>query len=210
MVRPGRRAGWLIGLAAVTGCTGLVWHASDTALSAPTATTSRSDPGAAWSTGSLALSNDQPSSALFAATNLKPGTGGSRCVAITATGRQPATVKLYGTSAATTKGLASWITLTIDQGTGTGTGTGRGDSGAGCAAFIPLPAGARIYAGTLDRFAHTATGYPSGLGTWTPSGTGRQTRVFRFGYSLDPATPNSAQAGTARIGFTWQAQQRPS
>jgi len=63
-----------------------------------------------------------------------------------------------------------------------------------------------VYSGTLSGFAASAGSYASGLGTWTPTGSGPETRVFRFIYTLDPTTTNPAQSGTAAIGFTWEAQ----
>jgi hypothetical protein len=92
-------------------------------------------------------------------------------------------VKLYGTGAVTTQALASWIIRTISQGSGVGVG-------GGCTGFRPLHSGARVYAGTLARFAHTTTSYPTGLGNWAPTGRVPQTRVFQFSYTLNAATPN--------------------
>lgn len=194
-----RRAPWLTGLAAA-GCVVLVWQTSGSAFSTDTADSSRAELASSRSGGSLALSLDNASTARFTATNLKPGATGTRCLAITSSGRLPATVKMYGTEAATSRALASWITLTITQGSGSRSGR--------CAGFTPLPTGARLYSGTLARFARTATSYRSGLGTWAPTGAAPQTRVFRISYTLQAGTPNSAQAGTAAITFTWEAQQR--
>jgi hypothetical protein len=63
-----------------------------------------------------------------------------------------------------------------------------------------------VYSGTLAAFGSANTNFATGLGTWAPTGTGSETRVFQFTYTLDPATPNTAQSGTAAIGFTWEAQ----
>lgn len=199
MLRPGRCAAWLAGLAAA-GCVGLVWHASDSAFTIAAADSSRAASASDWSGGPLTLSADNASGARFSATNLKPGASSARCVAITAGARLPATVRMYGTGAASNRALASWITLTITQGSGSQSGR--------CTGFTPLPTGALLYCGSLARFARTASDYRSGLRTWTPTGAAPQMRVFRISYTLQADTPNSAQAGTASITFTWQAQQR--
>jgi len=52
----------------------------------------------------------------------------------------------------------------------------------------------------------SATSFATGLGTWAPTGTASETRVFQITYTLDPAAPNTVQGGTASIGFTWEAQ----
>lgn len=173
---------------------GVVWEASYSAFSATT-----TSPTSNWSSGTVALSDDDSNTALFTASNLKPGSTGSKCIAVTSTGSLPSTVKLYGTGAATTNALSTYVNLTITQGTG---GTFAG----GCTGFTPLGTGSSVYSGTLAGFASTATGFASGLGTWAPTGSGSETRVFQLSYTLDPAVPNSAQAGTAALGFTWEAQ----
>src|SRR6185312_6458524 len=101
--------------------------------------------------------------AMFTASNLKPGSTGSKCIAVTSTGTLPSAVKLYGTAAATTNALSSWINLTITQGTGGSFGS--------CTGFTPLASGSSVYTGTLAAFASTATGYGNGVGSWAPTGS---------------------------------------
>jgi hypothetical protein len=172
----------------------LVWHASYSAFAATT-----SNPTSNWSAGTVALSNDAPSNtAMFAATNLKPGSTGTKCIAVTSAGSLPSAVKLYGTNPATTNSLSSSINLSITQGTGGGFGS--------CTGFTALQTGSSVYSGTLAAFGTSATNYATGVGSWTPTGSGSETRVYQITYTLDPATPNTAQGGTASIGLTWEAQ----
>lgn len=168
--------------------------ASYAAFSSTTATPTNN-----WAAGTVALTDDDASTALFTATNLEPGSTGTQCIAVTSTGSLASAVRLYGTGATTTNALSSSITLTITQGTG---GTFAG----GCAGFTPLVSGAVLYTGTLADFGATATSYASGLGTWTPTGAASETRVFQFIYTLDAGAPNTTQGGTAALGFTWEAQ----
>ncbi len=196
-VRPDRRWARLVGVTSVVAGVGasaaVVWHASYSAFSATT-----SNPTNNWAAGNLALSDDDSSTAMFNATNLKPTSTGTKCIAVTSTGSLASTVKLYGTSYGTTNGLASSINLTVTQGTGGGFSS--------CTGFTPLGTGSSVFSGTLAGFAAGSTNFGNGLGTWAPTGTGSETRVFQFAYTVDPNTPNTAQSGTAAIGFTWEAQ----
>jgi hypothetical protein len=195
--RPDRRWARLVGVTSVVAGVGasaaVVWHASYSAFSATT-----SNPTNNWAAGNLALSDDDVNTAMFNASNLKPTSTGTKCIAVTSTGSLASTVKLYGTSYATTNGLASSINLTVTQGTGGGFSS--------CTGFTPLGTGSSVFSGTLAGFAAGSTNFANGLGTWAPTGTGSETRVFQFTYTVDPNTPNTAQSGTAAIGFTWEAQ----
>lgn len=192
--RAHRVAHWLAVPIAILLSGATVGTASYAAFSATTVS-----PSSNWASGTVALSDDDSSTALFSATNLQPGATGSKCIAVTSTGSLASAVKLYGTGATTTNALSSYITLTVTQGTG---GTFAG----GCAGFTPLGSGSSVYTGTLANFGTTATGYATGLGTWAPTGTASETRVFKFDYTLSSSAPNSTQGGTAALGFTWEAQ----
>ncbi|MGL5850401.1 MAG: hypothetical protein ACRCZD_06400, partial [Phycicoccus sp.] len=104
----------------------------------------------------------------------------------------------FGTSATTTNALSTHLTLTVTQGTGGSFGS--------CTGFTPLPAGSSVYSGSLAAFGSSATSYATGLGTWAPTGTASETRVYKFDYTFNNSAPNSTQGGTAAIGFTWEAQ----
>jgi hypothetical protein len=190
------RSRWAVVAAVLAGLVvsgGVVWQASYSAFSATS-----TNPTSNWSSGTVALSDDDSNTALFTASNLKPGATGTKCIAVTSTGSLPSTVKLYGTSSATTNALSTYVNLTITQGTGGSFGS--------CTGFTPLGTGSSVFSGTLAGFASSATGFANGVGTWAPTGSGSETRVFQLVYTLDPAVPNSAQAGTAALGFTWEAQ----
>jgi hypothetical protein len=197
MARPSRRTALLVGTGATLAClaasAAVVWQASYSAFSSTT-----SNPASNWAAGTVALSDDDANTAMFTASNLKPGSTGSKCIAVTSTGSLASAVKLYGTSPATTNALSSWINLSITQGLGGNFGS--------CTGFTPLASGSAVYSGTLASFASSATGYANGVGSWTPTGSGSDTRVFQITYTFDPTAPNSTQGGTASIGFTWEAQ----
>jgi hypothetical protein len=192
--RTARLAGWIAIPAALLASGLAIGGASYSAFSATTV-----NPTNNWTAGTVALSDDDANTALFTATALKPGSTGTKCIAVTSTGSLASNVELYGTGATTTNALSSSINLVITQGTG---GTFAG----GCGSFTPLATGSAVYSGTLAAFGSSATNYATGVGTWTPTGSASETRVFKFVYTVDPAAPNSTQGGTAAIGFTWEAQ----
>ena len=165
--RPSRRLvkiATLLAVPAAVAVSGLV--VSQASYSAYSATTV--NPTSNWTAGSVALTDDDSNTALFTATNLKPGQTGSNYIAVTSTGTLASTVKLYGTGAATTNNLASNITLSVVQGTGGGFGS--------CSGFTPLASGSSLYNGTLAGFGSSYTNFSNGVGTWAPTGTtGTQT-----------------------------------
>jgi Camelysin metallo-endopeptidase len=169
----------------------MVWHASYSAFSATT-----SNPTNNWAAGTVALSDDDSNTAMFNASNLKPGSTGSKCIAVTSTGSLPSAVKLYGTSYATTNALAANITITVDEGTG-------GSFAGGCAGFT---SSSQIYNGLLSTFGTGKTNYATGVGTWAPTGSASDTKVYKIVYTVSASTPDTAQGGTAALGFTWETQ----
>lgn len=104
-------------------------------------------------------------------------------------------MKLYGTSYATTNGLATNLNLTVEEGTG--------GTFSSCAGFT---GGTSIYSGTLASFGTTKTGFATGVGSWAPTGTASETKSYRITYTLSSSTPDTAQGGTAALGFTWESQ----
>ncbi|WP_420369845.1 hypothetical protein [Curtobacterium sp. L1-20] len=189
--RAARLAAWIAVPAALVASGVVVSTASYSAFSATTV-----NPTSNWTAGSVALSDDDNNTALFSATGLKPGSTGSNCITVTSTGSLPSTVKLYGTNASATKGLDANTTLTVEQGTGGGFGS--------CSGFTPASANGTLYSGLLSGF--TASNFATGLGTWAPTGTASESRVYRFTYTVSSTAPNTVQGGTAALGFTWEAQ----
>ena len=199
--RPSRKVATIVSLVAIPvalAASGLV--VAQSSYSAYSATTV--NPTSNWATGTVALSDDDANTAAFTASNLKPGSTGSRCIVVSSTGSLPSSVKLYGTAAATTKALASSINLNVTQGTGGSFGS--------CAGYTPLATGSSVYSGTLADLGSSATNFSSGVGTWNtagvPTGGAAETRTYQISYTVRPDAPNSTQAGTAAMGFTWEAQ----
>ena len=199
--RPSRKVATIVSLVAVPvalAASGLV--VAQSSYSAYSATTV--NPTSNWATGTVALTDDDNNTAAFTASNLKPGSTGTRCIVVSSTGSLPASVKLYGTGAATTKALASSINLTVTQGTGGSFGS--------CNGYTPLTSGSAVYSGTLADFGSSATNFSTGVGTWNTagvaSGAAAETRTYQLTYSVRTETTNDTQGGTAALGFTWEAQ----
>ena len=176
--------------AALLASGGLVWSASYSAFSATT-----SNPTNNWTSGTVALSDNDSETALFSATNLKPGASAAKCITVTSSGSLASTVKLYGTDYATTNNLANSINLKVEE--------GSGSTSADCAGFTA--SGAAIFDGSLPSFATTKTSFANGAGTWAPA-AGTQAKSYRVTYVLSANTPDTAQGGTAQVGLTWEAQ----
>ena len=191
--RAARTLRWLLWPAAAVTTLALVGQASYASFSAKVSNT-----GNNFSVGSVTLTDDDAGSALLSLTNLKPGSTGSRCIAVTSSGTVSSSVKLYATGATSTKSLGTYITLAITQGTGASFG--------GCTGFTALGTGSSVYSGTLAGFTSTATDYGSGTGSWAPSGNAPETRSYQFTYTVNLNTPDTSQGGTAAFGLTWEAQ----
>jgi hypothetical protein len=188
---PSRRARRLA-LAASAGAAlvlvaGLVWQSANATFTVTTYPFSSN-----WSTGTVAIGDDDAGSALFTRIGLKPGAAGTRCLTVTSTGNVPALVRLYGTGRTTTKSLTGFVNLTVQAGTGGGSGT--------CSGFSP---DSTVYTGTLAAFPTT---FGAGVGSWTTNGTSGETRTFQITYSVPSTAPTSVQGGTASVAFTWEAQ----
>ena len=195
--RPSRRFAKIASLVAVPASiavSGLV--VSQASYSAYSATTV--NPTNNWATGTVALADDDTNTAAFTATNLKPGSTGTKCIAVTSTGSLASNVKLYATNPASTKDLAANINFKVVQGSGGSFGD--------CAGFTPLVSGAELYSGTVAGFASSYTGFNKGLGDWAPTGTATETRTYQITYSVRTEAPDTTQGGTAALGLTFEAQ----
>ena len=188
-----RRRGWIVKvLATPLGLllsAGVVWQSSHSAFTATTANGTNT-----FAAGSVALADDDSTSAMFTVTGLKPGSTGSRCIAVTYNGSLAAAVKLYVKSGdLTDNGLAAYLNLTVEEGS---SATFAG----GCGSFT---GGSTAYTGTLAGLAGSHTAFGSGVGAWTPTGAG-QVKAYRITYTL--ADNNAAQNGTSTVNLTWEAQ----
>jgi hypothetical protein len=190
--RPSRRARRLAlavsGIGALAVTAGLVWQSAYAAFTESTPTYTLT-----WSTGTVAIADDDAGAVLFSASGLRPGATQTRCITVTSTGSAPSLVRLYGTGRTTTKSLSTYLTLVVSA--------GSGGSAASCVGFVPA---STVYRGTLASFPTT---YGGGVGSWTTAGdTAGESTTYQITYTLSASAPVSAQGGTAAVAFTWAAQ----
>ncbi|MBT0771506.1 hypothetical protein KIH74_21390 [Kineosporia sp. J2-2] len=147
-----------------------------------------------FSAGSVELTDDDTGAAMFTAGSLRPGSTGSRCIAVSYSGSLAAQVRLFvAPGDLTGTGLDRYLTLTVTEGTGGGSGS--------CAGFAA--AGPADFTGTLRDLAATATTWDSGIGGFAPAGAG-ETRVYRIVYTLTAGA--AAEGLAAQVRFTWEAR----
>lgn len=185
------RAGALVAAAVLCGTLGsgvLVWQGTAAVFSASTVNGSNS-----WTAGSVALSDDDAGSALFAASGLVPGASGANCLAVTYSGDVATSVRLYASASADVSSVAQYLDVVIEVGAGGGFGS--------CGAFV---ASSTIYSGTLSDFTTVKDSWANGVPGWSPSGPG--SRVYKVSYTLNAATPSAKQGATTTATFTWEAQ----
>lgn len=186
---------WLLVPGTLLASSALVHQASNAAFSATT-----SNPSNSWATGSVQLTDDDggtsPSTgtAMFSLSGLKPGDSGERCILVTSQSSLPATVKLRTSSVSSTNSLSTYLDLVVQSGSG-------GTFGGGCGGFTST---STDFTGTLSVFG-TKTSYSSAVGSWSTTAP-NQTRTYRVAYTLNTATPDSAQSSTASATVVWEAQ----
>jgi len=156
-------------------------------------------PNYSLASDSVSLHDDDSGTAMFTATNLKPGSTGARCIVVTAPGSVASSVRMYARDYRTTNGLGESLNVVIDEGTGGTFASGPGS----CTGFA---LSGHAFRGTLADFAASKTSFATGVRGWAPDGSAPVSRTYRLSFTLDPATPNEVQAGTAAIGLTWEQQ----
>jgi hypothetical protein len=164
----------------------LVWQSTNAVFSSTT-----SNAANAWTAGAVTLFDDDSSAALFTAAGLVPSSTGTNCITVTYSGNVSTAVKLY--VSASSGSLAPYVDLVVTEGSGGSFGS--------CTGF----SGTQIYSGTLSAFAAASSAYANGIGSFAPTTSG-QTKVYKFTYTLDSASPNGMQSQTASATFQWESQ----
>jgi len=154
---------------AIVAAAAMVWQSSNAAF-----TGSTRNSGNNWSTGAVALSDDDAGSARFQVENIVPGQTDTKCLKVTANASVPGTVKGYAVNPApSVHGLENRIKIAIDAGTGGGFST--------CDGFTSEE---NLVTGvTLGQLATVDT-YEEGIGGWEV-GTGTHSRTYRLTWTFD-------------------------
>jgi len=173
----------------------VVWQSSYAAFSTTTV-----NPSNTFGSGSVVLSDDDSGTAMFTPTLLKPADTGTKCIVVTSTGTLASAVELYATGYSTTNGLSTYLDMVIDEGTG---GTFASSGPTSCTGFV---AGATSSPARWPRSAPPRPALPPVSAPGHRRGPVRRPGPTGSKYTLNAATPNTAQSGTAALGFTWEAQ----
>jgi hypothetical protein len=151
------------------------------------------NPGNSFAAGTVTLSDNDGGTALFNASNQKPGDN-DRCIKVTYTGTLDATVKLYS-SAITGDGSSFNVTVT----------KGAGDA-ADCSDFV---AGSDVYASnTLANFSGSHSNFTNGLAVNPGAATKWVTNdAVTFRFRVTVPDDNSVQGDAVDpFTLTWEAQ----
>jgi hypothetical protein len=145
------------------------------------------NPGNAWNTGLIELTDDDENSAMFTVTDMKPGEREERCITVTYTGPYNADISLYATP---TGDLAAYLDVIVEVGDGGQFGD--------CDGFV-ADAGPVLVSATLDTFPTT----PGVADAFSASAGVETSKTFRFDVTLQ-ADPDAMNKG-AGATFTWRA-----
>lgn len=182
----------------VIGVAGLLAGAGSYAVF--TATTGNT--GNSFTSGTVAIQDNDSNTAMLALANAKPGDADTSCIRIEYTGSLDSTVRLYGSVSGS---LANYVTLTVTR------GTDSSPSFDSCANFTAdatnyIGAGnGVVYSGPLSSFPAS---YAAGIvdptsgspETWSQS----EAHSYRFVVTLQD--DNAAQGLTGNASFTWEAR----
>ena len=180
----------------------LVWQGSYAAFSATTVDTNN-----AWSSGSLALTNNgggaaysAATSATFGGNNLKPGATGTTCLTVKSVGTSAGTLAMYESALTdSSPSLGAQIKLTVTQAV---TAT---DVLANCAAFPASGVTTVVSNQPLSTFPTT---FATAVGT-TPIATGTVLEAYKVVWTFVTAgtpTDSLVMGKTVTAGFTWEVQ----
>lgn len=185
-----RRRPWLLALpVALLISSALVYQASRAAF------TDTDTPGPnAWSAGTVVIDEGSNGSAVFNASNLKPGDTDDYCIVVTYSGSLAATAKLY---ASVSGSLAQYLDLVVEESDDT-----PAQDCTGFTADTTLSSNTE----TLQSFGTAHHDFATGVSSWAPppGNSTPQTRAFRISYTVQDN--NAAQGLTAAATFTWEAQ----
>ena len=181
---------------AILGAGAMVYQSSYAAFSGTTRNS-----GNDFSTGTVALSDDDNGASRFQVTNMLPGQTDTKCITVTSNATAPGVVKGYVVNPQpSSAGLEDRIKFTVDE--------GNGGSFASCNGFTfaknVIPAGTSM----TQMFA--ANSYNTALGGWSVP-TGTSSRTYKISWTFD--TTGMTQTDIDRLqnthtgfDFQWELQ----
>lgn len=194
---------------ALLASSAVVYQASNAAFTASTSNANNQ-----WTSGSVAITDNDGGTVMFNVGAVKPAQTGSKCIVVTYSGSLAANIKFYVTNYSSPatgtapSGLGPYLNFTVEQGTGA-TGGATGD----CTGFS---AGSTLTGAneTLAGLAGASNSWANGLAAWNPAGTG-ESRSYRITWTMQDTTGTNAQSqssldnaqgASASAGLTWEAR----
>ncbi|HWI44100.1 MAG TPA: hypothetical protein VNS81_10805 [Nocardioides sp.] len=180
---------------AVIAAGGIVWQGSHAAFTGQTRNS-----GNDWSTGSVALTDDDKGAARFQVANMTPGQTDTKCITVTANASVAGTVKGYAVNPSfSSTALADHIFVTLREGTGGSFDSCTGFSAQGTiASDVPLSSFASI------------NSYANALGGWNvQEGTSSRTYELTWKFNTTGMTQtqiDDLQGKRAGIDMQWELQ----
>jgi hypothetical protein len=148
--------------------------------------------------GDVDLVDDDTGSSIFTISAMEPGQTAIDCILVTYQGSvpDPSRVSVYSGGFTDSGDFATYLNLTIEEGTGGSYGDCTGFSSENT-----IETG-----GTLADFDTTHTNYANGAGVWDPAST-PVSKTNRITVELDAAAPNSEESESVTgLTFTWEIQ----
>jgi hypothetical protein len=158
--------------------------------------------GNSFSTGSVALDDNDNGVAMLSLTNAKPGDSDTSCIRIRYTGSLSSTLRLYGSISGT---LAPYLTLTVTRGTDTSPSFDACSNFTADATDYNGNGAGVVYSGSLSSFP---TSYATGIvdpTTATPA-TWATNDVHSYRFVITLQDVNAAQGQTGSGSFTWEVR----
>jgi hypothetical protein len=203
MPAPSARVRTIVGLSvgpvAVLLAGALVFQGSQAAFTSTTRSA-----GNAWSSGQVALSDDDLGAAAFTVENLVPGQTGEKCIVVTSSSTVPGEVRGYVQNLSkSAQGLENRITFDLQQGTG---GTFND-----CTGFVPAPD--TVPAAPLSTLAGINYDYATGGSKWVTSGTPGEKKTYRGIWKFDTTgmtqqEVDALQGARTSIDMVWELESR--
>lgn len=179
----------------------MVWQGSNAAFSASTR-----NAGNNWSSGSVALTDDDNGVAGFNVQNLVPGATGEKCIVVTAKSPAPGEVRAYVQNLTpSAQGLEKHILLEVTKGTG---GSFNDCSGFTADPPDPLAPGPL----PLDVIAANRSDFATGGASWMTDGVASgESKTYKGTWKFDTtgltqSEINALQGGTTSIDLVWELQ----
>jgi hypothetical protein len=180
---------------AILAAAGMVLQSSNAAFTGQTRNS-----GNNWSTGAVALTDDDAGAARFQVEGMVPGDTGNRCIKVTANTNVDGTVKGYAVNPVrSSNGLENRIIVKMEAGSGGGFGS--------CDGFVSEQT---IIPNITLAQMFTVDSYDAGVGGWNVS-AGTSSRTYKLTWTFDTtgmtqAEVDQLQGSRTGVDMQWELQ----